>query len=104
MRIFSVQRRLNLRNLKASYKIAYSIAKQKKAHTIGETLVNCFSRPCRARLRIGENKKIEAVPLSNDVIHPRIVYISPNILKQVNEELTETLFPFSMQLNEATIL
>jgi len=47
-------------------------------------------------------KKIEAVSLSNDVIHSRIVDISCNILKQVMEELAATPFSFSMQLDEGT--
>ena len=46
--------------------------------------------------------KIEAVSLSNDVIHSRIVGISCNILKQVMEELAATPFPFGMQLDERT--
>lgn len=89
--------------LEASFKVAYHIAKQKKPHTIGETLV----KPCALDMvelvcGLEQRKKIEAVPLSNDVIHSRIVDISSNILKQVMEELAATPFPFSMQLDEAT--
>jgi len=47
-------------------------------------------------------KKIEAVSLSNDVIHFRKVDIYCNILKQVMEELAAMPFPFSMQLDEST--
>ncbi|GBP10374.1 Protein ZBED8 [Eumeta japonica] len=49
-----------------------------------------------------ERKKVEAVPLSNDVIHSRIVEMSSNVLKQVIEELNASPFPFSMQLDEST--
>ncbi|XP_042203602.1 protein ZBED8-like [Homarus americanus] len=89
--------------LEASYKVAYRIAKQKKPHTFGETLV----KPCALEMvelvcGLEQRKKIAAVPLSNDVIHSRIVDISSNILKQVMEELAATSFLFSMQLNETT--
>lgn len=47
-----------------------------------------------------ERKKVEAVPLSNDIIHSRIVEMSSNVLKQVIEELNASPFPFSMQLDE----
>ncbi|GBP87338.1 Protein ZBED8 [Eumeta japonica] len=89
--------------LEASYKVAYRIAQQKKPHTIAETLV----KPCAldiVELVCGKNerKKVEAVPLSNDVIHSRIVEMSSNVLKQVIEELNASPFPFSMQLDEST--
>ncbi|KAL0879709.1 hypothetical protein ABMA27_003424 [Loxostege sticticalis] len=89
--------------LEASYKVAYRIAQQKKPHTIAETLV----KPCAldiVELVCGkdERKKVEAVPLSNDVIHSRIVEMSSNVLKQVIEELNASPFPFSMQLDEST--
>ncbi|XP_042217594.1 protein ZBED8-like, partial [Homarus americanus] len=63
--------------------VAYRIAKQKKPHTIGETLV----KPCALEMvelvcGLEQRKKIAAVPLSNDVIHSTIVDISSNILKQ----------------------
>jgi hypothetical protein len=47
-------------------------------------------------------KKLETIPLSNDVIRSRIVYISFNTLKEIIEELAASPFPFSMQLNETT--
>ena len=49
-----------------------------------------------------QRKKLESVPLSNDVIHSRIVDMSCNILKQVIDELAASPFPFSMQLDETT--
>lgn len=58
--------------------------------------------PGNARVGLLQRKKIEAVPLSNDVIHPRTVDMSSNTLNQVMEELAATPFPFSMQLDETT--
>uniref|UniRef100_A0A7M4F4W3 Zinc finger BED-type containing 5 n=1 Tax=Crocodylus porosus TaxID=8502 RepID=A0A7M4F4W3_CROPO len=89
--------------LEGSYKFAYWIAKQKKPHTIGETLV----KPCALEMvelvcGLEQRKKLEVVSLSNDVIRSRIVDISFNILKQVIEELAASPFPFSMQLDETT--
>lgn len=89
--------------LEASYKVAYRIAQQKKSHTMGETLI----KPCALEMvelvcGVKERKKLESVPLSNDIIHSRIIDISANILKQVMEELKVTPFPFSMQLDESS--
>ena len=89
--------------LEASYKVAYRIAKEKKAHTIGETLI----KPCALEMTelvcgTEQRKKLEAVSLSNDTISSRIIDISNNILKQVMEELKASPFPFSMQLDEST--
>ena len=67
--------------LEASYKVAYRIAKQRKPHTIGETLVkSCALDLVELVCGLDQKKKIEAVPLSNDVIHSRIFDISSNIL------------------------
>ena len=95
--------RTQKRCLEASFKVAYCIAKQKKPRTIGETLI----KPCALEMvelvcGLEQKRKIEAVPLSNDDIHSRIVDISFNILRQVMEELAATPFPFRMQINEST--
>lgn len=50
--------------LEASYKIAYRIVKQKKPHTIGETLVNlCVLEMVELICGLEEGKKIKAVTL-----------------------------------------
>lgn len=43
-----------------------------------------------------QRKKVEAVPLSNVIIHSRIVDMSFNILNQVMEELAVASFPFQL--------
>ncbi|XP_029348266.1 protein ZBED8-like [Acyrthosiphon pisum] len=85
----------------ASYKVAYRIARSKKPHTIGESLI----KPCALEMvelvcGLEQRKKIEAIPLSNDTINSRISDMSTNILEQVIRELDSTPFPFSMQLDE----
>ncbi|GFT76191.1 protein ZBED8 [Nephila pilipes] len=89
--------------VEASFRVAYRIAKSKKPHTIGETLI----KPCALEMvelvcGLEQRKKLEAIPLSNDVIQSRIVEISCNILKQIINELKASPFPFSMQLDETT--
>jgi hypothetical protein len=49
-----------------------------------------------------QRKKLEAVPLSNDVLSSRIVDIFFNILKNVTQEFAASPFPFRMQLDETT--
>ena len=89
--------------LKASYKVAYPIAKEKKAHTIDEKMVKpCALEMYKLACNAQQRKKLEAVPLSNNTISSRITDISNNILEQVMKELKASLFPFSMQLDEST--
>ena len=89
--------------LEASYKVAYRIAKEKKPHTIGETLVKPFALEMTELVcGIEHRKKLKAIPLSNDTIKCRINDVSNNILEQVMEELKASPFPFSMQLDEST--
>ena len=91
--------------LVASYKIAYRIAKEKKLHSIAETLI----KPCALEMTeivCGSNlrRKLEGIPMSNNVVKSRIDDISENILKQVMEELATYPFPFSLQLDESTVV
>jgi len=89
--------------LEASYKVAYRIAKEKKPHTIGETLaIPCALEMTELVCGTKYRKKLEAVPLSNDTINSRITDISNNILEQVMEELKASLFPFRIKLDEST--
>ncbi|KAL7647917.1 UNVERIFIED_CONTAM: hypothetical protein RMT77_001527 [Armadillidium vulgare] len=86
--------------LESSYKVALPC---KKTHTIGETLIkSCIMEMVELVCGLEQEKKIEAVSLSNDVIHSRIVEMSSSILNQVMEELAATPIPFSMQLDEIT--
>lgn len=89
--------------LEASYKVAYLIAKDKKPHTIGETLV----KPCAlemVELVCGKQhrKEIENIPLSNNVIQSRIHDMSLDLTQQVLTELKASPHPYSMQLDETT--
>ena len=89
--------------VEASFKAAYPIATEKKAHAIGEILI----KPCALEMielvcGIEQRKKLEAVPFSNDTIRSTIIDISNNILEKVMKELIPSPFSFSMQLDEST--
>ena len=89
--------------LVASYKIACRIAKEKKPHSIAETLI----KPCALEMTeivcgSDQRRKLEGIPMSNNVVKSRIDDISENILEQVVEELATSPFPFSLQLDEST--
>jgi hypothetical protein len=68
--------------LEASYKVDYRIAKQNKSHTIGKPLV----KPCALEMvelvcGLEQNKILEAVPFSIDLIRSAIPDISLNVLR-----------------------
>ena len=89
--------------LVASYKIAYRIAKEKKPHSIAETLIkSCALEMAEIVCGSDQRRKLEGIPKSNNVVKSRIDDISENILKQVMEELATSPFPFSLQLDEST--
>ena len=89
--------------LEASFKISYRIAKEKKPHIIGETLI----KPClleTVELFSGdmEKEKYKKIPLSNNIVQSRIVDISNDIRNRVMQELKNSPFKFSLQLDETT--
>ena len=84
--------------LAVSNKMAYRIAKEKKPHSIAETLI----KPCALEMTeivcaSDQRRKLEGIPMSNKVVKSRIDDISENILKQVMVELATSSFPFSLQ-------
>ena len=94
----------NISLVEASYEVALTIAKQKKPHTIAETLV----KPCAVKIAervLGKqsSKKLEARSLSNDTIRVRITEMADDISSQLISKLKSCLHGiFSIQLNEYT--
>uniref|UniRef100_UPI003590248B protein FAM200C-like n=1 Tax=Myxine glutinosa TaxID=7769 RepID=UPI003590248B len=93
----------NLPLLEASYKVSYMIAKEKKPHTIGESLV----KPCAlemVKIVLGEDavKRLSQVSLSNDTVRQRIGDMSQDIATQVVSEIKNSSAKISMQLDEST--
>ena len=89
--------------LEASYRVALRISKDKKPHTIAETLI----KPCAmemVELMCGKEakNKLSHIPLSNNTIHDRIVEMSNDILIQVIEEIKGSRGKISLQLDEST--
>ena len=89
--------------LKASFCVALKIAKEKKPHTIAETLI----KPCAIKmveLVCGNDakQKIAQIPLSNDTIHDRIRDMSLDILRQVVEQINASPEKIGLQLDETT--
>lgn len=58
--------------LESSYEVLYMIVKEKKPHTIGETVKPCALE--MVKLVLGENAamQLSQVSLSNDIVHQRI--------------------------------
>ena len=89
--------------LQASYDIAFLFAKNKKLHTIAEELVKpCALKMVKTVLGSDTEKKLKQVPLSNDIIHSRIIDMSRNILQQVITDMKASPVKVSIQLDEST--
>ena len=89
--------------VEASYRVALCIAKEKKPHTIGESLV----KPCAmdmVQILFGNEakQKIAKIPMSNDTIHNRIEDMSHDIRWQVVEEIKASPAKISLQFDETT--
>ena len=89
----------NISLVEASYEVALTIAKQKKPHTIAETL----AKPCAIKMveRVfgkQSRKKLEAISLSNDTIRLRINEMADDISSQLISKLKSSLHGmFSIQ-------
>jgi len=85
-------------SVEASYRVAYLIAKNKKTHTIGETLI----KPCALQLTVlgkTQTQKITEISISNDFIHNRIFDMSGDVTDQLFNKLNETELPIGIQLD-----
>ena len=94
--------RTNKAAVHASYAIALHVAKTKKPHNIGETLL----KPCileSVKLVLGEkaSQTIKQISLSNDTIKSRIHEMSDNIKSKVLSKIVSSPV-FALQLDEST--
>lgn len=86
----------------ASYEIALLIAKDKKPHTTGESLVKPYLlTACKTILNEKKCAKVAKISLSNDTIKRRIYEIAHDLKKQIIEKLNKSPF-FSLQCDETT--
>ncbi|XP_050066002.1 SCAN domain-containing protein 3-like [Aphis gossypii] len=90
--------------VKASYLLAYKIAKNNKPHTIGENLIlPAAINRCTEILGQEAANKLKTIPASNNTVQRRIVDISENIKQQLLTILSsKSIFPFFIQLDEST--
>ena len=94
--------RTNKAAVHASYAIALHVAKPKKPHNIGETLL----KPCifeSVKLVLGEkaSQTMKQISLSNDTIKSRIHEMSDNIKSKVLSKIDSSPV-FALQLDEST--
>ena len=76
----------------SSYAASYQIAKQKKAHTIGEDLLMPVMKEV-VKIMIGEKecKKLDAVSLSNNIVKRHIADMSNNILQKIVHQSSKNI-------------
>ena len=88
--------------LAASYEISQTIAKAKKPHTIGETLIApCVEIIVKRMLGEDHSKKVAQVSLSNTTIQRRILHLDEDIEDQVVAAINKSPV-FAIQLDEST--
>lgn len=88
--------------LRASYKVAFRIAKAKKPHTIGETLVmGCLKDVCWELFSEAAANKVAQIPLSNDTIARRIDNLAEYMEGQLIQQIRIAKY-FSLQIDEST--
>ena len=77
---------VNKSGVYASYLASYEIAKQKKAHTIGEMLILPVMKEV-VKVMIGhrESKKLNSISLSDNTVKRRIEDMSSDVLNQICE-------------------
>ena len=89
--------------VKATYEVAFLIAKNMKAHTIGESLIMPAAKILVKHV-IGEEAaaKLESVSVSNNTVKNRIEEMSVDISDQVISEVKDSKYGFFIQLDEST--
>lgn len=87
---------------KASFEVAWLIARNKKPHTIGEVLVKPAAVKM-AEIMLGQKEamKLNSVPLSAKVVKDRISTLAENVREQVLSSINASKF-FAIQLDETT--
>lgn len=87
--------------LLASFKVSHKIAKCKKPHTIGETLILPAAVDIVSTMfGDGFAQQLKSIPLSNDTVSRRISDISEDLNEQLMEKLKNNIF--GLQVDEAT--
>ena len=91
--------------LQASYRAAHLIEKSKKAHSIGEDLI----QPCLvevAEIMLGNEAatKLNKISMSDSTVKKRIEDMSSDNLAQIVHGIKNSAFPIALQLDESTVI
>ncbi|XP_075230310.1 protein FAM200C-like [Lycorma delicatula] len=79
------------------------VCKEKKPHTTAEELIKpCALIIAETVLDSEAHKKIQQIPLSNDIIRSRIQDLGKDILLQIIEDIKASPLKVSVQLDEST--
>ncbi|KAG6935323.1 zinc finger BED-type containing 5 [Chelydra serpentina] len=91
-----------MKALKASYSVAYLIAKSGAAEVIGETVVKPAAK-VMVQVMIGDkaSKAIDCVPLSNNTVHRRITDMVKNVKQQLLSRVQKSSY-YALQADEST--
>ncbi|CAH1102132.1 unnamed protein product [Psylliodes chrysocephalus] len=93
---------VNQKALQASFEVSFLIAKNKKPHNIGETLI----LPAAMKIvSIMQGEKyanvLKTIPLSSDTVHRRINLLADDIKIQLIDHVKESPY-YAIQLDEST--
>ena len=92
----------NILAVYSSYAASYQLAKQKKAHTIGEhLLMPVMKEVVKIMIDEKESKKLDAVSLSNNTVKRRMASISNDVLQQIVHQVEKSPL-YSIQLDKST--
>ncbi|XP_072387391.1 protein FAM200C-like [Diabrotica undecimpunctata] len=88
--------------LKALYELSLLIAKEKKSHIIGETLVKpCLLKVADIILGTQSKQKLSQISVSDNTVKRRIDDMAEDIQNQVVDAVKQSPF-FAIQLDEST--
>lgn len=92
----------NEKVIEASYEVSLLIAKDKKPHTIGETLIKpSILKATRIVLGEESQRKMDKIPLSNNSVQRRIDEMALNVKEQLVKRLKMSPF-FALQCDDST--
>lgn len=93
---------LNYRAVEASYKVSLRIAREGKAHTIGESLILPAAKEIVSSI-LGEKemKQLDSVSLSNSTVSRRISDMASNVKAILVSKINKSKY-FAIQLDETT--
>lgn len=94
--------KINQKALRASYLLAVRIAKSRKPHNVGESLIlPAAIEICKEICGEAVAEKLKVIPVSNDTIHRRITNASQDVKEQLVSRISESK-KYAIQLDEST--